>query len=65
MKSMECPICKKTIFSDAKIKEFCTLCGMGIPQEHNTKKTIKSNGKVLQFCCSRCLRIYITELNTE
>jgi len=65
MKYKECPICKKAIFSDANIKEFCSLCGMGIPEGYIKEKIINSNGKKLNFCCSRCLRIYMAEINSE
>ncbi len=62
MKEKLCPICSQIIRSDADVHEYCTLCGMGIPV-HLSAPTYKTmDGKILYFCCYRCLSIYETEI---
>ncbi len=63
MNEKNCPICGKSIKSDADIHLFCSLCGMGIPNElsHLVYKNIK--GKLLHFCCNHCLSIYKEEID--
>ncbi len=53
----KCPICSKTIRSDATIHEYCKLCGMGIPEPSEASKLRTKKG-TLYFCCDRCLSIY-------
>jgi len=31
--SIQCPICKDEVLSDATIKNYCALCGMAIEEE--------------------------------
>jgi YHS domain-containing protein len=57
-KEKKCPICEKTIRSDADIHEFCKLCGMGIPDSASVPKIQTKNGKYDYFCCERCCSIY-------
>ena len=53
----KCPICSKTIRSDATIHEYCKLCGMGIPEPSEVPKLQTEEG-TLYFCCDRCYSIY-------
>jgi uncharacterized C2H2 Zn-finger protein len=54
---MKCPICSKTIWSDATIHEYCKLCGMGIT-EPSTAPRIKTKEGTSYFCCEKCCKIY-------
>ncbi|MFW9897105.1 MAG: hypothetical protein ACFFD7_14970 [Candidatus Thorarchaeota archaeon] len=62
MKEKICPICSKIVRSDANIIEFCTLCGMGIPEHLLAPIFEDDNGNIFYFCCSRCLSIYKTDI---
>jgi hypothetical protein len=53
----KCPICNENIRSDAKVHEFCKLCGMGIPEPSKTPK-IQKGDLIEYFCCDICLKTY-------
>ena len=53
----KCPICSKTIRSDATIHEYCKLCGMGIPEFSEAPK-LQTKDETEYFCCDKCLKIY-------
>lgn len=53
-----CPICSKTVRSDATIHEYCKLCGMGIPEPLEAPKLQTKNGKTYYFCYDKCFSIY-------
>ncbi len=57
-----CPICLKSVWSDAKLNTFCVLCGMRIPVSLSIAKISSRSEKILYFCCKRCLSIYETEI---
>ena len=65
MKDKDCPICGKTVRSDAKIHEFCKLCGMGIPGLEFAPKYKNKNGDIYYFCCDICLGIYYNEIDHD
>ncbi len=65
LKEKLCPICSKTIRSDADVHEYCTLWGMGIPVHLSAPTYKDKDEKMLYFCCSRCLSIYETEIVKE
>jgi hypothetical protein len=53
----KCPICDKTIRSDATIHEYCKLCGMGIPEPSDVPK-MQTNEGTVYFCCDKCYSIF-------
>ena len=53
----KCPICDKTIRSDATIHEYCKLCGMGISEPSEVPK-IQTKKGIAYFCCDKCHSIY-------
>jgi len=53
----KCPICSKTIRSDAAIHEYCKLCGMGIPEPEEAPKLQTEEG-IIYFCCDRCYSLF-------
>jgi endogenous inhibitor of DNA gyrase (YacG/DUF329 family) len=57
-----CPICGKAIISDATVRKFCRLCGMGIPDPSNVPKQHIKDGRTLYFCCDKCFSIYKIEI---
>ena len=54
---IKCPICSKSIQSDASIHEYCKLCGMGIAEPSEVPK-IQTNEGTVYFCCERCCSTY-------
>jgi hypothetical protein len=53
-----CPMCGlKTSTSTAEAKAVCELCRMLIDRE-SPKYVIRGKSSYLNFCCSRCLKIY-------
>ncbi len=60
-----CPICSKTITSDAEIHEFCALCGMGISDPISSLIYKNNDGKILVFCCYNCLSVYKNEIDSN
>jgi ribosomal protein L24E len=53
-----CPMCGlKTSTSPTEAKSVCKLCGMLIAHE-SPKYVIRGNSTYLNFCCSRCLKIF-------
>jgi len=68
MVEKSCPSCNEAIRSDANVREFCTLCAMGIPNVKDAPKYKHKNGHVAYFCCNICLAIYkssIVELSNR
>ena len=57
----KCPMCSKTVRSDATVEQYCKLCGMGITESSGIPKYEDPNGIFHLFCCNRCLSIYIKE----
>lgn len=53
----KCPICDKTIHSEATIHEFCKLCGMGIPEPLEVPK-IQTKEGAAYFCCDKRYSYY-------
>jgi endogenous inhibitor of DNA gyrase (YacG/DUF329 family) len=62
MENKSCPICGKAIISDASVREFCGLCGMGIPEPLNAPKQHIKDDRALYFCCNKCYLIYKKEI---
>ena len=62
MKEAKCPICSKSIRSDASEREFCALCGMGIEDPLTSPQIKSKKGKTRYFCCPNCLSVYMTDL---
>ncbi len=58
----KCPICKKTVRSDATIKISCALCGMGIPLPDQAVSYETLTGHKIYFCCDKCQAIYVKDL---
>lgn len=58
-----CPICSKSVLSDAELVEYCGLCGMGIVNPTKVPNLRFVNGKKLYFCSGFCLSIYKNEIN--
>ena len=58
MEEMSCPICKMPLQSDANVRDFCMLCGMGLPDIKKTPKYKHNNGYTVYFCCNMCLSIF-------
>jgi YHS domain-containing protein len=64
MEEQTCPICKKNVVSDATAKEFCTVCGMGIPEPLIAPKFKQKGKDLLFFCCQRCSSLYKSKIMT-
>lgn len=62
MKEAKCPICRKSIRSDATQHEFCALCGMGIEDPMKSPHCQSKDGKMLFFCCPICLSVYMDDI---
>ncbi len=62
LKDKVCPICNERILSDAKIHEFCGLCGMGICNPSSVQSYKTDNGKSLYFCSNSCFSIYMRDI---
>lgn len=60
-KEMKCPICDKTIRSDAAIHEYCKLCGIGIVEPSEAPK-IQTEEGTAYFCCNKCCSLYKKEI---
>ncbi len=54
----KCPICDEAVRSDANIREFCKLCGMGIPNPSDKPKCKTGEGETIYFCCEKCQSTY-------
>lgn len=55
----KCPICNRAVPSDASVKIFCALCGMGIPNPDTAFRYETIKGVIFYFCCDKCLAIYL------
>ncbi len=57
-----CPICNKVVRSDALVRIYCALCGMGIAELDRTVQYETLQGVKLNFCCDKCQEIYLKNL---
>jgi predicted nucleic acid-binding Zn ribbon protein len=65
MEEKNCPICGENIRSDAKVHEFCKLCGMGIPDPELAPRYKPPGGDMQYFCCKNCLKIYKNQIDKK
>ena len=49
-----CPLCKKSVRSDAAAASFCELCGM--PLEKTKSIILRIHGDAYKFCSQRCMQ---------
>lgn len=61
-KDMNCPICDKAVRSDASVRRFCKLCGMGLPDTGDRPEYEAEDGNTFFFCCEKCKTTYQTNI---
>jgi len=54
MKTKECPICSKDVVSNASLKHYCTLCGMGL---EDRGLSVRIRNQIKYYCCNICLSL--------
>ena len=57
-----CPICNKPGVDPDRIHEICELCGMAIDTPSPELMFKTEEGFLYDFCCERCISIYVNEI---